>query len=337
MTDPNPKNQQTPITSFTRAKWQTVTKKRKITQSPPSPAGVLTADNNATKTKPIITSNKYAVLAEPTTNIVSDNITSVEITNTTSSIKKILPPPIFVKGVNNHKAMIDNVLQIIPTEHLSTKSLTNNSVKINVTDIESYRKLTKEFRKHQPKTTSAATSLSNPPSVLATSVNQSNRTQTHHGSSTYAQIVSSNPVNNDNDTSMIKILNKMNTQFEAIYTQMRDLYDQNKQLMTILLKGLFVVLCGMEWNEENTIELIKLYESKEILWNQKHSHYYNKILKNDAWNEVAIAIKISIDECKKENKYAVIIDEKRETENEKNIHYLTETLKHTSSQIINNF
>ncbi|XKL67797.1 hypothetical protein PGB90_003288 [Kerria lacca] len=149
MTDPNPKNQQTPITSFTQAKWQTVTKKRKITQSPPSPAGVLTAENNATKTKPIITSNKYAVLAEPTTNIVSDNITSVEITNTTSSIKKILAPPIFVKGVNNHKAMIDNVLQIIPTEHLSTKSLTNNSVKINVTDIESYRKLTKEFRHRQ--------------------------------------------------------------------------------------------------------------------------------------------------------------------------------------------
>ncbi|KAF0748608.1 MADF domain-containing protein [Aphis craccivora] len=55
----------------------------------------------------------------------------------------------------------------------------------------------------------------------------------------------------------------------------------------------------MDWNEQNTITFIEMYEQKPILWCAKHPQYYNKIKRNDAWEEIAKEIGFSADECRK--------------------------------------
>jgi hypothetical protein len=39
----------------------------------------------------------------------------------------------------------------------------------------------------------------------------------------------------------------------------------------------------VEWTPENVIELIELYKTKEIIWDPMH---FNKIKKQDAWEEL---------------------------------------------------
>lgn len=55
----------------------------------------------------------------------------------------------------------------------------------------------------------------------------------------------------------------------------------------------------MEWSEQNTITFIEMYQKKPILWYAKHPHYYNKIKRNDAWEEIGKEIGFSADECRK--------------------------------------
>ncbi|CAG9771224.1 unnamed protein product [Ceutorhynchus assimilis] len=55
----------------------------------------------------------------------------------------------------------------------------------------------------------------------------------------------------------------------------------------------------MEWTEDSVLEFIEIYRGKEILWNNKHPRYFNKIQKNDAWEDVARSVGATIDECKK--------------------------------------
>lgn len=55
----------------------------------------------------------------------------------------------------------------------------------------------------------------------------------------------------------------------------------------------------MEWTQENTLHFIELYRRKEVLWNPGHPRYYNKISKNDAWNELGAEMNTTGDECKK--------------------------------------
>lgn len=55
----------------------------------------------------------------------------------------------------------------------------------------------------------------------------------------------------------------------------------------------------MEWTQEQTLELIELYRTREVLWDARHPTYYNKIRKNDAWVEVATQMKTTVDQCKK--------------------------------------
>ena len=54
----------------------------------------------------------------------------------------------------------------------------------------------------------------------------------------------------------------------------------------------------MEWTQENVIELIKLYKGK-IIWDRKHPMHFNKIRKQDAWEELGKEMNTSADECKK--------------------------------------
>ncbi|KAK9696790.1 Alcohol dehydrogenase transcription factor Myb/SANT-like [Popillia japonica] len=56
---------------------------------------------------------------------------------------------------------------------------------------------------------------------------------------------------------------------------------------------------SMEWNEESTLLLIETYRNYEILWDTKHPLYYNKIRKNDAWEEVAKQLGTTDEACKK--------------------------------------
>jgi len=42
----------------------------------------------------------------------------------------------------------------------------------------------------------------------------------------------------------------------------------------------------MEWTHESVKELIELYKRKEIIWDSKHPMHFNKIRKQDAWEEL---------------------------------------------------
>lgn len=55
----------------------------------------------------------------------------------------------------------------------------------------------------------------------------------------------------------------------------------------------------MEWSEENTLRFIDLYKNKEVLWNAKHPSHFNRVRRNDAWEEVASELKINVKACKK--------------------------------------
>jgi len=55
----------------------------------------------------------------------------------------------------------------------------------------------------------------------------------------------------------------------------------------------------MEWTQENVIEFIKLYKRKEIIWNPKHPMHFDKIRKQDAWEELGKEVNRPVDECKK--------------------------------------
>lgn len=61
----------------------------------------------------------------------------------------------------------------------------------------------------------------------------------------------------------------------------------------------------MEWTEESSIDFINSYQNKEILWYTKHPKYYNKIKKHDAWEELAVEFRTTVEECKK-NEYSII-------------------------------
>jgi len=56
---------------------------------------------------------------------------------------------------------------------------------------------------------------------------------------------------------------------------------------------LFVECCysEMDWTQENVIEFIELYKRKEIIWDPKHPMHFNKIKKQDAWEELGKEMK----------------------------------------------
>ena len=57
--------------------------------------------------------------------------------------------------------------------------------------------------------------------------------------------------------------------------------------------------CEMEWTQESVIECIEVYERKEIIWDPKHPMHFNKIRKQDAWEELGKEVNRPVDECKK--------------------------------------
>lgn len=55
----------------------------------------------------------------------------------------------------------------------------------------------------------------------------------------------------------------------------------------------------MEWTREKTLYFIDMYRKKDVLWDPKHPRYFNKICKNDAWEELASELQTTADECRK--------------------------------------
>jgi hypothetical protein len=58
----------------------------------------------------------------------------------------------------------------------------------------------------------------------------------------------------------------------------------------------------MERTEENVIEFIEHNEIKNIIWDPKHPMHFNKIKKQDAWEELVKEMNRSVNERKKKMK-----------------------------------
>jgi RNase P/RNase MRP subunit p30 len=64
----------------------------------------------------------------------------------TRSTELSRPPPLYVHGVINYPNTISQIRELLAEEQYNTKSLINNTVKINCTTPASYRKLVRYFR-----------------------------------------------------------------------------------------------------------------------------------------------------------------------------------------------
>lgn len=55
----------------------------------------------------------------------------------------------------------------------------------------------------------------------------------------------------------------------------------------------------MEWNKEESTNLIEIYRKHIIIWDPEHPDHFNKIKKQDAWMEIAGEVGRPIEQCKK--------------------------------------
>jgi hypothetical protein len=53
----------------------------------------------------------------------------------------------------------------------------------------------------------------------------------------------------------------------------------------------------MEWSQETIIQFIDEYKKRAIIWDPKHPLHFNKVRKQDAWEELATEMKRPVDEC----------------------------------------
>jgi hypothetical protein len=92
-----------------------------------------------------ITVNNNAVEINNRFNPLTVEETSNQKQETTST-KLSRPPPIYVYGVINYPNMISQIRELLEDEQYNTKSLINNTVKLNCTTPDSYRKLVRHFK-----------------------------------------------------------------------------------------------------------------------------------------------------------------------------------------------
>jgi hypothetical protein len=67
-------------------------------------------------------------------------------TQETTSTELSRPPPIYVYGVINYPIIISQIRELLADEQYNTKSLINNTVTINCTTPDSYRKRVRYFK-----------------------------------------------------------------------------------------------------------------------------------------------------------------------------------------------
>ncbi|XP_011190270.2 uncharacterized protein LOC105217123 [Zeugodacus cucurbitae] len=60
---------------------------------------------------------------------------------------------------------------------------------------------------------------------------------------------------------------------------------------------------ALKLNRDDTINLIRIYEQYECLWNCRKESYRNLVLKKKAWEEIAIYFEADVQEMKKKIKY----------------------------------
>ncbi|KAK9694462.1 Alcohol dehydrogenase transcription factor Myb/SANT-like [Popillia japonica] len=72
-----------------------------------------------------------------------------------------------------------------------------------------------------------------------------------------------------------------------------------------------------DWNEENTLLPIRLYEEKENLWNPKNKDYKKTNLKLDSWDQIGEAMGITGEICKIKM-VSVLLSNRREKAKERN-------------------
>ncbi|KAL4714326.1 hypothetical protein ACJJTC_009678 [Scirpophaga incertulas] len=53
------------------------------------------------------------------------------------------------------------------------------------------------------------------------------------------------------------------------------------------------------WSDEQSLELISLYQGKPVIWDPKNPDYFKKNLKADAWSDIAHLLEKDVEECKK--------------------------------------
>ena len=58
------------------------------------------------------------------------------------------------------------------------------------------------------------------------------------------------------------------------------------------------VVLQMDWDSEKCLKLIGLYKKKAELWQPDHKYHYNKLKKNDAWEEIASKMGIPSEQLK---------------------------------------
>lgn len=89
------------------------------------------------------TSNRYQPLEKSSDNKEDDPEPTVERHQQPQEHK---PPPIYIYGVTNFKAMTESLSKIVADEQYYTRTTTENTVKINLKTVEAYRKLVHHLR-----------------------------------------------------------------------------------------------------------------------------------------------------------------------------------------------
>lgn len=59
----------------------------------------------------------------------------------------------------------------------------------------------------------------------------------------------------------------------------------------------------MNWSNEKVLKYISAYRDKEVLWNPTHKNYYNRNSKQEAWDELSVEMKCTVQELKKKMDY----------------------------------
>ena len=115
--------------------WQAVGKKRKRNpHSTPTEIHI-----------PPTINNRYDPLTEntPEENTIGKNNSNSNIS--TKPQPNPRPPPIYIYGVTNYRAMLNNLQEVIEAERFHTKTLSNNTVKVNTHSAEGYRQLVRHL------------------------------------------------------------------------------------------------------------------------------------------------------------------------------------------------
>jgi hypothetical protein len=115
--------------------WQTVNNKRRRICSQ-TPVNI---------TSPIHTTNRFESLRDSTCDI-SQNGMSTNLKTPNTSSKEPKPPPIYIYGVNNFEAMLDNLVTVTKNDTYAVKALPNDIMKIMPNTPETYRKITQHVR-----------------------------------------------------------------------------------------------------------------------------------------------------------------------------------------------